>query len=356
MLIIGFRVPADRSHAGPAEKGYQVSVVDRAGAGGTKTCRDPVELAGFLWFPASRSYGPADRVPRRCCVLCDAVSAAGHIVYANTLYVPPRKFFDAPDWAHITDWAGELAPSIDRRAGVSAFIPLPLYADQRGPVRPRVTIGVGRGKRSTGPGGCLLRPGVAGHVPYFGARPPRRVCSSATAATGSGRAPRTADDELLSWRESRVQGARPHEVYEPLRSIPAGPRPGPAIPAGLSARRICTTAPGPPHRSSSPRTLMAESEAFSAPHAAHRHLTGLWASSDGEHGRLRTAAWRSPRPMAGGSGISRSTGSRGVGRRLPPASRPTWWLLRGDLGGSDLFAYLVNDAPDGARSTRNVRG
>lgn len=27
----------------------------------------------------------------------------GSHVYANTLYVPPRKFFDAPEWAGITN-------------------------------------------------------------------------------------------------------------------------------------------------------------------------------------------------------------------------------------------------------------
>jgi hypothetical protein len=32
-------------------------------------------------------------------------SAAARHVYGNTLYLPPKQFFDAPGWAGITDWA-----------------------------------------------------------------------------------------------------------------------------------------------------------------------------------------------------------------------------------------------------------
>ena len=47
-------------------------------------------------------------------VLCGAGVGGGSHVYGNTLYVPPKKFFDAPEWAGITDWADELAPYVDQ--------------------------------------------------------------------------------------------------------------------------------------------------------------------------------------------------------------------------------------------------
>ena len=47
-------------------------------------------------------------------VLCGAGVGGGSHHYAQTLYVPPKKFFDAPEWAGITDWADELAPYIDQ--------------------------------------------------------------------------------------------------------------------------------------------------------------------------------------------------------------------------------------------------
>ena len=37
-------------------------------------------------------------------------------VYASTLYVPPKQFFEAKEWAGITDWSDELAPYFDQAA------------------------------------------------------------------------------------------------------------------------------------------------------------------------------------------------------------------------------------------------
>ena len=34
----------------------------------------------------------------------------GSLGYANTLYVPPKPFFEDPQWAELTDWESELAP------------------------------------------------------------------------------------------------------------------------------------------------------------------------------------------------------------------------------------------------------
>jgi len=47
-------------------------------------------------------------------VLSGAGVGGGSHVYGNTLYVPPKQFFDAREWASITDWAAELAPHIDQ--------------------------------------------------------------------------------------------------------------------------------------------------------------------------------------------------------------------------------------------------
>ena len=46
----------------------------------------------------------------------------------QTLYVPPKKFFDAPEWAGITDWADELAPYIDQALRMLGVVTVP-YMD-----------------------------------------------------------------------------------------------------------------------------------------------------------------------------------------------------------------------------------
>ena len=54
-------------------------------------------------------------------VLCGGGVGGGSHVYGNTLYVPPKKFFDAPEWADITDWADEVAPTSIRHRGCSGW-------------------------------------------------------------------------------------------------------------------------------------------------------------------------------------------------------------------------------------------
>ena len=47
-------------------------------------------------------------------ILAGAGVGGGSLVYANTLYVPPKPFFEDPQWARITDWQAELAPYYDQ--------------------------------------------------------------------------------------------------------------------------------------------------------------------------------------------------------------------------------------------------
>ena len=62
-------------------------------------------------------------------ILSGAGVGGGSRVYANTLYVPPKQFFDAPEWAGVTDWADELAPHLDPGEPHARRRPLPVHAD-----------------------------------------------------------------------------------------------------------------------------------------------------------------------------------------------------------------------------------
>jgi cholesterol oxidase len=135
ILIIGSGFGGSVAALRAAEKGYRVGVME-SGRRWTDTDipRTQWDLPGFLWFPGAELYG----IQRIEClddvlVLCGAGVGGGSHVYANTLYVPPRKFFDAPEWAGITDWAGELVPYLDqasRMLGVVRYPYLPTDVDR----------------------------------------------------------------------------------------------------------------------------------------------------------------------------------------------------------------------------------
>ena len=57
-------------------------------------------------------------------VLAGAGVGGGSLNYANTLYEPQSSaFYNDPQWASITDWRAELAPSTTRPSGCSASSP-----------------------------------------------------------------------------------------------------------------------------------------------------------------------------------------------------------------------------------------
>jgi cholesterol oxidase len=99
-----------------AEKGYRVAVLEA----GRRFADDEFpktswDTGRFLWAPALRWYG-IQRISllRNVLVLSGAGVGGGSLVYANTLYRPPKAFYDDPQWSDVTDWAAELAPWYDQ--------------------------------------------------------------------------------------------------------------------------------------------------------------------------------------------------------------------------------------------------
>ncbi|TXH42474.1 MAG: GMC family oxidoreductase [Actinobacteria bacterium] len=98
------------------EKGYRVAVLEAGRRFADKDFpKTSWRIRDFLWAPGLGCTG-VQRIHllNNVMVLAGAGVGGGSLVYANTLYVPPAPFFEDRQWAHITDWADELAPYYDQ--------------------------------------------------------------------------------------------------------------------------------------------------------------------------------------------------------------------------------------------------
>jgi cholesterol oxidase len=160
------------------EKGYRVAVLEA----GRRFADDEFpetswRLPRFLWAPRLGCFG-IQRITllRNVLVLSGAGVGGGSLVYANTLYRPPRAFYADPQWAGIADWEAELAPYYDRAErmlGVTRYAG-DTPADQ---AMRRVAgkMGVADTYVPTPVGVYFGRPGERAEDPYFGGAGPGRV-------------------------------------------------------------------------------------------------------------------------------------------------------------------------------------
>ncbi|MGH8792342.1 MAG: FAD-dependent oxidoreductase [Stackebrandtia sp.] len=177
------------------EKGYKVGVLEAGRRFDDPSEPDPRKrhaqlpktswrMRRYLWAPRLGMLGiqrihllrgkPGSRV----LVLAGAGVGGGSLVYANTLYRPPRPFFDDPQWRDITDWESELAPFYDRAEQMLGVVDNPAATPADAAVR-RVAeqLGVEKTFRLTPVGVFFGAEGETVDDPYFGgAGPKRRAC------------------------------------------------------------------------------------------------------------------------------------------------------------------------------------
>ena len=174
------------------EKGYRVGVLE-AGRRFTPATlpKNSWDLRNYLWAPKLGMYGlQRIHLLGNVMVLAGAGVGGGSLNYANTLYVPPKAFFDDPQWKDVTDWQDELAPYYDqarRMLGVRlnpTMTPSDVHlkaAAQRmgvGDTFHLAPVGVFFGDGEDSDGCAKARPGQQVPDPYFGgAGPQRRACT-----------------------------------------------------------------------------------------------------------------------------------------------------------------------------------
>jgi cholesterol oxidase len=161
-----------------AEKGYRVTVLE-AGKRFTKETlpKTSWDLRAFLWMPRLGLTG-MQRITwlKDVVILSGAGVGGGSLVYANTLYTPPPKFFQDPQWAGITDWESELAPHYDQAQRMLGVVENPVTTPSD-VVMQKVAadMGVAHTYHPTPVGVFFGEPGKEVDDPYFGGAGPRRT-------------------------------------------------------------------------------------------------------------------------------------------------------------------------------------
>ncbi|MGV9343411.1 GMC family oxidoreductase N-terminal domain-containing protein [Streptomyces spiralis] len=192
VIVVGSGFGGSVSALRLTEKGYRVGVLEA----GRRFTRDTLpknswDLKNYLWAPKLGLYGiQRIHLLGNVMVLAGAGVGGGSLNYANTLYVPPKAFFDDPQWRDITDWQEELAPYYDqarRMLGVRlnptmtpSDVHLKAAAQSMGVGDSfhMAPVGVFFGDGEDADGKAKARPGEQVADPYFGgAGPDRRACT-----------------------------------------------------------------------------------------------------------------------------------------------------------------------------------
>ena len=165
------------------EKGYRVGVLEAGRRFTPETLpKNSWHLRSYIWAPKLGCTGiQRIHLLKDCVILAGAGVGGGSLNYANTLYEPPQPFYDDPQWAHITDWRGELAPHYDQAKRMLGVVTNPTttpsdvemqrLATQFGKAdtyRP-TPVGVFFGRDGA------LEPGTTVPDPYFGGAGPERT-------------------------------------------------------------------------------------------------------------------------------------------------------------------------------------
>jgi cholesterol oxidase len=229
VLVVGSGFGGSVTALRLTEKGYRVGVLE-AGRRfrDDEFARTSWRLRKFLYAPRLGLYGiQRIHLLRDAVVLAGAGVGGGSLVYANTLYVPPREFFDDPQWAGITDWARELAPYYDQASRMLGVTDVP----HRSPLDETFAevaedMGVGHTFRLT-PVGVFFGPGAGATVPdpfFGGVGPDRTGCQECGACMTGCRhnAKNTLPKNYLGLAEAAGAVVHPMSTVSEIRQRPQG--------------------------------------------------------------------------------------------------------------------------------------
>lgn len=178
VIIIGSGFGGSVSALRLTEKGYRVAVLE-AGArfNDSDFPKTSWRLRKFLYFPKlglkgiQRIHALPDVL-----ILAGAGVGGGSLVYANTLYQPGDKYFNDPQWAHITDWKSELEPWYDQARRMLGVAQNPYFSPADEAMKAvSEEMGVGHTFTLAPLGIYFGNSGITQPDPYFGGKGPART-------------------------------------------------------------------------------------------------------------------------------------------------------------------------------------
>ncbi len=178
VLIVGSGFGGSVAALRAVEKGYRVGVLES----GRRFADDDLpetswRLRKYLWAPALGCYGlQRIHLLPDVLVMAGAGVGGGSLNYANTLYQPPKRFFEDPQWASITDWHRELAPYYDQAKRMLGVETNPTITPSDKVMKEVAEdMGVGDTFVSTPVGVFFGTPGQQSSDPFFGGVGPDRT-------------------------------------------------------------------------------------------------------------------------------------------------------------------------------------
>jgi cholesterol oxidase len=177
-LVIGSGFGGSVSALRLSEKGYSVAVLEC----GQRFADDQfptstADLKRYFWNPRVGMKGIFRLTTfKDVAVVSGCGVGGGSLGYANTLYVPPKPFFEDQQWGGMGDWEKTLAPHYAEAQRMLGVVQNP-YDDPADQLLRELgeDLGVGDTYRKTPVGIFFGEPGVTVADPFFGGEGPDRT-------------------------------------------------------------------------------------------------------------------------------------------------------------------------------------
>jgi cholesterol oxidase len=177
-LVVGSGFGGSVSALRLSEKGYSVGVLECGRRfADDEFPRSTADLKRYFWRPRLGMKGIFRLTTfKDVAVVSGCGVGGGSLGYANTLYVPPKAFFEDRQWAEMEDWEAELAPHYEEAQRMLGVVQNP-YEDPADQLLRELgeELGVGDTYKKTPVGVYFGEAGEAVPDPYFDGEGPERT-------------------------------------------------------------------------------------------------------------------------------------------------------------------------------------